>query len=748
MRVGPGVRGALGATLAACALCASGCSKGGGGGPGDEGGYDYAGSAGAALYADQCMVCHGEEGEGGIGPALVDDPRGQDELASLIDRTMPKNDPGHCTGDCAAEVARFLKEGLTSGALACRGAVDPSPRRLRLLTRREYRNTVRDLFGAAGPARACQKATDCGYRESCSQAECLPSPCDAHTFVFDPHGRSLTSVYVAGSFNGWPASLDAAPGWTLSRDPSSSLWTGTFPLPSGTHAYKFVLDQTDWVADERAPASEPDGYGGQNSVLSLSCTGGGADDPAAGIPAETRPATFPFDDDADDNVVTALKADAYVSAAEAVASRAADHLGALLACDPSSDVPGCTRSLVATLGRRVFRRPLTADEATRYTALITSAPSFEGGARLAIAALLSSPHFLYRSEVGVPDGHGHYRLTAYEVATALSYGLLGTTPDDALLDAAARGELDDDAGLERWVRRLLDDPRARSQVGDLVSQWLGADAVLTVDKSAALAGDFGPEVRASLLAETRQFAAHVVFDGGGTLSELLTADYTVLDPRAAAFYGLPDPGGAAVVVQYPDGQRAGVLGHASVLAAYAHSDQTSPIRRGLLVRRRLLCQELPPPPPNGGGVPDVDPGATTRERFAQHTADPVCAGCHRYIDPPGFAFEHFDPIGRWRDSDAGHPVDASGDMTDIDRLGGGGSVPFEGEPDLAAALARSSAASACFARQAYRFERGFHETLAERCARRDLAARFDRSSGDVRQLLVDLFLSPDFRERR
>lgn len=170
-----------------------------------------------------------------------------------------------------------------------------------------------------------------------------------------------------------------------------------------------------------------------------------------------------------------------------------------------------------------------------------------------------------------------------------------------------------------------------------------------------------------MIEETERFALHVIFDGSGRYDELLAADYTFANARLAALYGLDRPSGEAFErVAYADGRRAGLLGHASVLASTAHSDQTSPIRRGLFVRRRLLCQEFPPPPADAGGVPDVDPTASTRERFAQHTEERACASCHRYIDPVGFGLETFGPIGAWREDDGGHPIERGGDMNDVD----------------------------------------------------------------------------------
>lgn len=703
-----------------CALVVLGC----GNDRDDTVEADPLSSKGAQLYAKLCQVCHGETGEGGLGPALQDTPMTHGQLRGVIEARMPANNPGQCTGECAEEIAAFIRTGLTSRALRC-DAVPPGPRRLRLLTRREYRATVHDLFGAAAPAMSCSRATDCAFRDTCAAGSCALSACDAQTFVYDPHGRQLNSVHVAGTFNQWAGTI-AGGGLALTKD-SAGLWVGTFSVGEGMHQYKLVLDEREWIADPRAPSSSPDGFGGSNSTFALDCALG--DDPAAKLVADARPAGFPFDTDSDAAVVTSSHVDAYLAAAEPLADFAARPC----AGKPAS----CGVDLITQLAPRAFRRPLTGAESTQYRDL--AAADLVG----ALQALLVSPHFLYRSELGVPAGD-HFRLTAPEIATALSYALLGTTPSDALLAASAAGELDTAAGRETWARKLLADPRARDQLGEMVLQWVGGQDVLTVDKRADLYPGFDAPTRRALAAETRHFAADVAFDGSGHFADLLTADYTVLDAPAAAFYGVSSTGR----VKYSDGRRAGVLGHASLLATTAHSDQTSPIRRGLLIRRNLLCEELPPPPPFAGGVPAVDPHATTRERFAMHTANPVCAGCHRFIDGVGFGLEHFDPVGRWRDNDAGAAIDASGDLTDVERLGTGTSATYGTVPELAAILAGSKAAPSCFARQYLRYSRGLHETLAQRCDRLWLEQRWADAGYDLRELIVQSILSPAFTERR
>jgi hypothetical protein len=314
-------------------------------------------------------------------------------------------------------------------------------------------------------------------------------------------------------------------------------------------------------------------------------------------------------------------------------------------------------------------------------------------------------------------------------------------PDDALFAAAKSGELATPDGLERHARRLLADPRARTMVATFGEQWLGTDSLDQLTKADPY--PFDPVLRAAMRAETQALVTHVVFDGSHTLGELFTANYTFANDVLAKHYGLPPVAGSALQqVTYPDASRAGVLGHASVLSSTGHSDQTSPIRRGLFVRRRLLCQDFPPPPPNAGGVPKVDPTATTRERFAQHTANTFCKTCHQYIDDVGFGFEAFDTVGQKRDSEAGKPIDSQGDMNDVEGLGTNTHAPYASLSELGKVLAGSEAARACVTRQAYGFARG--QIVDDVCKVQPIEQRWLAAGGDLRELLVGIVTDPAF----
>lgn len=687
---------------------------------------------GEAIYSAMCKSCHGARGEGGRGPILRDIYKriSEPSLVEYIDAKMPLGEPERCDARCAQNVGAYVWHELR-GAIVC-DAPQPLARGLRLLTRREYKATIADLFGppSAAPGAPADPA----------------APCGTTTFTYDPKGRSLTSVHVAGSFNGWPGTI-AGGGWPLAAQ--NGAWSLTKQIPNGSHQYKLVLNESEWIADPANPKTIDNGLGGQNSRLDVTCSptpGTGTAttlDPTSGFPADTRPEGFPFDDHGPGRVVTSVLMDEYVRAADTIASGV--DVTKLASCG-AADREACTQKLVKEQGKRVFRRPLADAEIARYVGVARTAADFERGARAALKAMLISPSFIYRSEIGAPGPNGTSVLSPWEIASALSYFFWGSMPDGETFAAAESGELATPAGVERHARRLLASPRARETAGVFAEQWLGVEGIVSVTKDESRF-PLDPKVRAAMLDETRRLVTHVMFDGSHSVDELFTADYTFLDETLARHYGIPGVTGPEMrMVKHEGGARAGVLAQGSVLATTGHSDQSSPIRRGLFVRRRLLCQEFAPPPPNAGGVPAVDPNATTRERFAQHTSNPFCKSCHQYIDDVGFGFERFDTVGRLRSEEDGKPIDASGDMNDVEGFGKGTHAPYASMGDLGRTLAASDAAKTCVARQAWRFARGHLDD--DVCQIEPIKRRFLEHGGDLRELLIAIVTDPSFVVRR
>jgi hypothetical protein len=470
----------------------------------------------------------------------------------------------------------------------------------------------------------------------------------------------------------------------------------------------------------------------------------------------TRPArAFPADEDLlgfdTGATVSPLLVELYMNAAETLAATAVADLGALLPCDPAlSGEETCARGFIQTFGRRAYRRPLAPEQVDRLMAVFGSAAAatFADRIRLVLTAMLQSPFFLYRVETapGTPGGPDVVRLDGHEVATRLSYLLWNTMPDDELFAAAEAGELGAPEQVAAHARRMLDDEQARPAIASFFDQWLEIASLDEASKDTELFPEFNAAMRRSMRGETRAFVEHVLFEGDGRLHTLFTAPYTFADARLAELYGIEGvTGDAFVQVDTDPGERAGLLTHASLLATHALANQSSPVLRGKYVRERLLCQPIPPPPDGLMVVaPDPAPGLSTRERWAAHSTDPSCSGCHRLMDPIGFGFEHYDAIGQYREMDDGRPVDARGELLAAGDVTGA----FEGVPELAERLAASPEVADCMTAQWFQFALGRPEVDDDGCSLSSLADVMEASGGDVRELIVAIVSTDAFLYRR
>lgn len=462
-----------------------------------------------------------------------------------------------------------------------------------------------------------------------------------------------------------------------------------------------------------------------------------------------------FDNNAAALRVSPLLAEQARKAAEAIAKAVIASPGQNLPCDVATGDAACAGKLIDTLGKRAFRRPVSADDHARYLALydlVAKDDGFAVGAEAVITAMLQSPSFLYRTELGdaaQPGGEGAIKLTPYEVATELSYFLWGTMPDAVLFAAADAGELATPAQIETQARRLLADPRSRATIQRFVEAWLEIDRLPNIPKDATTYPELDAAARVAQREETRRFVTHVMEEGTGTLSELLTSRTSFLSPELAKLYGVVAPTGPKDAEGFAEASfegtaRAGILTQGSVITTHSKPSSSSPIHRGKLVRERLFCQPLPPPP---AGLmvqpPPIDPSLTTRERYAAHATMEPCASCHRLIDPIGFGFERFDGIGRERDAEAGQKIDASGEILATP----GSDGTFDGTVDLAAKLAASPDVHACFATQWMRFAYGIEEGAETSCLVDKLGQDFEKNGLEIEDLIVALTLAPRFAER-
>jgi hypothetical protein len=394
------------------------------------------------------------------------------------------------------------------------------------------------------------------------------------------------------------------------------------------------------------------------------------------------------------------------------------HLTRILPCASQGD-DGCVETLFDTVGKRLYRRPLSEDERARYRDLRDTVAD-EGGdfrefVRWALVGMITSPHALYRSELGSDAGDGSYALSGYERATALAYTFTGSPPSDALLEAAGRGELDSKAGMESAAKDLVLDgsgnvrPQFAALFRRFISQWLGLSAFDNRDKDTSVFTDWSNDVRAAMREELDRFVDHVVFEEKGGIAELLTAPYTLLDARLAAFYRY---GTAATdtyeITQRPEGWGVGLLAQGTILALKATNRDTSPTQRGHMIRDRIMCNEIPPPPPVVGDLPAPTEADTTRQRYEElHAADAACVGCHRAMDQIGFTFEGLDAVGRIRTQENGFDIDDSGIIVAL--RGGEEDVPVQGPTELASALADRETVGACFGAFYASFSFGFDQ---------------------------------------
>jgi hypothetical protein len=430
------------------------------------------------------------------------------------------------------------------------------------------------------------------------------------------------------------------------------------------------------------------------------------------------------------------------------------HLSRILPCAALGD-RACAETYLDTVGRRVFRRSLTAAEKGRYLALyddaITSEP-FGTWVKWATMALLESPYAVYRSELGEETEDGTYRLTPEEVATALAFTYTGAPPDDTLLARAESGGLDEPEAIRAAATALAFDgdtlrPAAEAMLIDFVEGWLGLSGLPNLVRDAAMFPGFDAAVKASMEEELRAFVRDVLITKGGGVDELLTAPYTFLDPTLAAFYGFGAPTGAGFEeVARPAGWGVGLLALGAVQTVHAHVNSTSPTKRGHLVRARLLCHEVPPPPATVGPIPEPTEALTTRERYESiHAAEKACASCHHLMDPIGFGFEGLDAVGRFRESENGFLIDATGYIADESEETP--DVAFDGPDELAHDLAEDPNVHRCFAAFLASDAYGLLQEDT-RCLVSSPADAFARGELTVADLLVALATTPHFLERR
>jgi Protein of unknown function (DUF1592)/Protein of unknown function (DUF1588)/Protein of unknown function (DUF1595)/Protein of unknown function (DUF1585)/Protein of unknown function (DUF1587) len=459
-----------------------------------------------------------------------------------------------------------------------------------------------------------------------------------------------------------------------------------------------------------------------------------------------------FDTIASAQSVSAALVEGYFNQASNVAAAAASNLSTWLPCAATASPPAsCASDFIASFSARAYRRPATADELSRLTTLFDTSQAKWGFAKaveVSVRAVLESPGFLYRVELGKPAAveNNTVPLTGYEVASRLSYLLWDSMPDAALLDAAKSGALDDAAGVTTQARRLLADSKSRAAVATFQSQWLRFEKMDNLKKSPAAFPSFNDATAAALSESAARYADYLFWERG-TLDAMLTDTKAYVNTALAPIYGVTQSTGAELtLLDVNPAQRAGILTQAGLLAGFAHETADAPVLRGVFVMSRLLCNEPPPPPPGVPAAPEPKVGdapMTTRERLALTHVKPECKGCHESIDGIGDGFSHYDALGAYRELDNGLPVDASGVLKNTLDVDG----PFDGAVELGAKLAKSAQVRVCVSKEWYRYALGVGENELDTCALKSTVEAFKASGNKLPELLIALSASDAFRRR-
>jgi hypothetical protein len=416
---------------------------------------------------------------------------------------------------------------------------------------------------------------------------------------------------------------------------------------------------------------------------------------------------------------------------------------------PAEQLP-CAREIVGRFASRAYRRPVTTQELDRLLRFVEASlqqkDSFENSVRVALQAVLVSPHFLFRGELQASpnDPHVLAPLDDFALASRLSYFLWSTMPDEELFALARKKTLR--RQLEAQVRRMLKDPRAKALAENFGGQWLQLRNIRIATPDAKAFPKFDEKLRDAMETETEMFFEAVLREDRSVL-EFLDADYTYLNERLADHYGIPDVKGDEFrrVSLQGNPRRGGILTHASILTLTSNPTRTSPVKRGKYILENILGTPPPPPPPD---VPDLKEdkqarlSGSLRQRMEQHRKDPNCASCHERMDPIGFGFEHYDGIGAWRESDGTFDIDASGKLVSGET--------FDGADALQAVLLRSKRDefSRNIAEKMLTYALGRGPEYFDKCALEQITKALAKNRYRFSVLVTEIVKSVPFQMRR
>ena len=661
---------------------------------------------GATLFTQQCTSCH----------ALTDSfpkEKNQATLATYITNNMPIQNPALCGTDCGSAIATYL------------------------LAPRSSSSTVTSSSAGTVVGNAANGAVLFGQR--CASCHGVDGEKNANGTIVAVALNPNRSEYRHSQDTQARALKDFIAMWM----PPSGAGTCTGQCAADIEAHIFswraVSDgkPDNPVSAFSCPSNAPS-YGQRTLRLltkneyqrSMKDLVGYQADLTAGLPSDFISGAFVNNNTL---VIDKGRYTSYLANAERIATDVATRWNAVLGCTPSSS---CASTLVNTLGPRIFRRPLTTEEQTAYLNVAngtTGGRTVTDGMNVALTAMLSSPQFLYRSEVGALSSSGIYKLDGYEMATYLSYTYTGSTPSTALMQAAANGTLNTAAGVRTQAATLLGNANTKLLLTDLVNRWLLTDKIETLIKPAIT--NFAT-LGADMKQELGKNFAGAMLDSASTFGAIYNPGYTYVNSRLAAHYGLPFSGAqdADGFVKVSTQERGGILMSGAFMTRYSSPTDSNMITRAVALRRKLMCQDIPEPPAGVSLDREAlaardkvfyeDPHTTQRMIFERITAGTSCANCHgEIINPLGGAMENFDTAGRVRSTDLkGNAIVSSGTfyspypqlqfLNDPDRVIYSPSIQINGAADLARTIAEqpqvSGLAQTCLATQFVSYSSGIN----------------------------------------
>jgi len=697
---------------------------------------------GEQIFKTLCAKCHGDKGQGveEHHPDPLVGERPLDELAALIDKTMPEGEPEKVSPEQAQKVATYIYDAFYSPLAQARN--QPARIELSRLTVRQYQNTVADLIGSfrspgkwdlergleaeysdrvgrrgrrGGGGSPALKRVDPQVKFDFGEESPVEGKLEAHRFAIKWQGSVLAPdtgeyEFIVRTEHATRLFVNDTEQPLIDRlvkSGSDTEFRASIYLIGG-RAYPLVLEFSkgktgvDDSAKQKAPPPKV-----KASIALLWKQPGRAEEviPQRNLSPHTNPEQFVLTTKfpPDDRSLGYERGSAISKEWDSAATDAAIETAAYVATNlrelagVSADDDSAAQQLKdfgVRFVERAFRRPLTGEQKAFFVERqFEDAPDPAGAIKRVVLLALKSPRFLFREPGAGGDG--------YDAAARLSFSLWDSLPDEPLLKAAAQNELRTREEVAAQAERMIADLRTRGKVREFLIQWLKLDRVLDLSKDKELYAEFSPQVISDLRTSLDLLLDDVVWSAASDFRQLLLTDGIFLNGELAKVYRAELPDGAPFEkVRLDPEHRAGILTHPYLLAGFAYTSASSPIHRGVFVSRSLLGRSLRPPPEAFTPLaPELHPDLTTRERVALQTNSKNCQSCHAMINPLGFTLENFDAIGRFRTEEKGKPIDAKGGY--LTRTGE--RVKFSGVRDLAEFLAASDETHSAFAGQLFHY---------------------------------------------